>query len=270
MISKISKGLDIIREKGLTEFLLELKYYSEDRIRDIYWTIKKTQTLNITGNTANFYISDYSLAKKNIWRMESEYEEISELINEIQPDDVFYDIGANIGLYSVFASQVCSSTFSFEPYPPNYKQLQKNLSYNPGESEIYQLALSDSNGEIQFSAPEDTVGYGTGKIGEGSKTVKTVRGDLLISKEGLESPDIVKIDVEGAEALVIDGMSSAISDCRRIYCEIHIGDTEHTKIEHDQSSIGILTTLSEMGFEISVLNCRENEIQVVGKNRHTT
>jgi FkbM family methyltransferase len=70
------------------------------------------------------------------------------------------------------------------------------------------------------------VGYGTGRIGEGTKTVETVRGDSIISREGLESPDVVKIDVEGAEGLVIAGMSNSLSRCRRIYCEIHIGNKE--------------------------------------------
>jgi hypothetical protein len=140
------------------------------------------------------------------------------------------------------------------------------LSNTPANIQTYELALSDSEGEINFSATE--VGQGTGSIGSGNKTANTVRGDEIISQEELEQPDIVKIDVEGAEGLVINGMKEILADARRIYCEIHLPADHRTSIEsYGWTPMELLLELKSMGFKVYFLNERGPEIQIVAEKQ---
>jgi FkbM family methyltransferase len=186
-------------------------------------------------------------------------------LENIEEGDVFYDIGANVGLISHFAGQVCSNVVAFEPYPPNYDCLKETLSDTPADIQTYDLALSDSIGEVSFSAT-GSAGQETGSLGSGNEKVDTIRGDEIISREKLEQPDIIKIDVEGAEGLVIDGMKEALADARRIYCEIHLPVEHRTSIKsYGYSPMNLLNELESLGFKIHFLNERGPEIQVVAE-----
>lgn len=127
--------------------------------------------------------------------------------------------------------------------------------------------MADSEGKVDFSATGGT-GQGTGSIGSGNITVNKMRGDAIISQKELEQPDIVKIDVEGAEGLVIDGMQDALAGARRIYCEIHLPTDSSTSIEsYGWMPIDILTELESLGFSIHFLNNRGTEIQIIAKTQ---
>lgn len=79
---------------------------------------------------------------------------------------------------------------------------------------------------------------------------------------------MVKIDVEGAEGLVIDGMKDALADARRIYCEIHLPADHRTSIEsYGWTPTELLTELESLGFEIRFLNNRGAEIQVIAESK---
>lgn len=145
--------------------------------------------------------------------------------------------------------------------------MKKTLSDTPAEIQIYNLALADSNGEIDFSATEGA-GQGTGSIGTGDLSVDKIKGDDIISQDELKNPDIVKIDVEGAEGLVIDGMKDTLADARRIYCEIHLPADHRASIEsYGWTPMELLTELESLGFRIRFLNHREAEIQVIAESR---
>lgn len=238
------------------------------RIFNIYWDWKGgKQTFTINGVSAEFGASREEGGDANRGRINMEYDLIEDLLKNIEQDDVFYDVGANTGLISNFAGQICSKVVAFEPYPPNYDQLKRTLSDTPANIQTYKLALADSEGEVNFSATEGT-GQGTGSIGSGDISVNKVRGDAIISQKGLEQPDIVKIDVEGAEGLVIDGMKNALADARRIYCEIHLPADHRTSIEsYEWTAMELLKELDSLGFEIRFLNDRGPEIQVIAESQ---
>jgi len=234
---------------------------------DTYWDWKGgSQTFTVNGVSAEFGASRVKGGDSIRGQMNMEYKLLEDLLGSIKKDDVFYDIGANIGLISNFAGQICSNVIAFEPYPPNHNRLKNTLCNTPANIQTYELALSDSEGEINFSATE--VGQGTGSIGSGNETVNTIRGDEIVSREELEQPDIVKIDVEGAEGLVIDGMKEVLANTRRIYCEIHLPADHRTSIHsYGWTPVELLTELESMGFEIHFLNERGPEIQVVAENQ---
>lgn len=187
------------------------------------------QTLSVGDVHARFYARKRSARNNTRSRFSRENNSIKDVLTEIRNTDIFYDIGANTGLYSLFVEQKIDSggVIAFEPFPPNVRQFRKNAHLNEANIEIRQEAVSDKNGFLEFQWPdEELVGYGEASISLGggkSHTVKGISIDGLVEKGELPPPNVIKIDVEGAEPLVIEGMKDTlrINSCRAVYCEIH-------------------------------------------------
>jgi FkbM family methyltransferase len=274
-MSKFRTVIQIYENRGLQHLLYRvldsINVKLKERVNDIfniYWDYRGgKQTVTINGTFAEFSASSDEGGIANRSRINAEYDLIEDLLENIKQEDVFYDIGANTGLISNFAGQICSKVIAFEPYPPNYYQLNKTLSGLPADIQTYKLALADSEGEVDFSATGGT-GEGKGSIGSGEISVNKTRGDKIISQEGLEQPDVVKIDVEGAEGLVIDGMKDSLGAARRIYCEIHLPADHRASIEsYGWTPTKLLTELESLGFGIRFLNNRGPEIQIIAESQ---
>lgn len=148
---------------------------------------------------------------------------IEDLIEEVTDGDVFWDVGANIGLFSCFIGHAADvSLVAFEPYPPNVRKLRSNLDRNTlsDRATIVERALGAETGRTPLTVSNawDTM-HSLGDEGTETITVEVVRGDEIVTV--VDPPDVVKIDVEGAELDVLDGMETLLSSCRAIYCEVH-------------------------------------------------
>jgi FkbM family methyltransferase len=274
-MSDIDDAIQIYQERGMEELVIKSLDFANWRMKDftryissIFWNIKGGEQKFTINNISAVFEASGGIGKSTRWQISKEYEMIYDLIENLKNDDVFYDIGANTGLYTKFAAQVCSDIIAFEPHPPNYQYLQTHLDEDYYDNiEILQYALSDSDGEVKFGAPEDSLGHGTGSIGDGKQTVQAVKGDSIVNEKNLKHPDIVKIDVEGAEPLVIDGMKETLSNCRLVYCEIHLPDNSRNPSElYGYTPTETLLKLHNIGFEIEILNHRSGELHIVGKN----
>ena len=76
-----------------------------------------------------------------------EGEILEDLLDELGPDDVFFDIGANVGLYSLFVAQEADSVVAFEPHPENLDALEWNLDRNGVSATVVRGVLSDHAGK---------------------------------------------------------------------------------------------------------------------------
>ena len=141
---------------------------------------------------------------------------------------VFYDIGANIGAYSLVASKYCDQkikTYSFEPSFLNFYQLNRNILLNECEESIIPLclALSSENklGNFNFSdlntgSAAHAFGEAIGETGEKFKPEKIsqmqcFKLDDLIEICNFEKPNFMKIDVDGLEMEIIKGSEKILS-----------------------------------------------------------
>jgi FkbM family methyltransferase len=120
---------------------------------------------------------------------------------------VVFDIGANVGFYSLLSAVLVGEqgkVFAFEPLPRNVEYLRRHLSINNIHSvSVLQLALSDSTGTTAF---EEAASHGMGRLSkEGSLLVRTDTLDRLYESGTLPDPEVMKIDVEGAEMYVLSG-----------------------------------------------------------------
>lgn len=147
---------------------------------------------------------------------------IKEILDEIEKGDVFYDVGANIGLHTACISQIeeFGMIYCFEPQLLNFSKLEEYLENYEYEFDYscMNIALFDENKELQFDMVENKIGEGRGHIShEGDVTVKCKRLDSL----DIKRPDVMKIDVEGAEYRVLQGMGDIVDSCRAIFIEVH-------------------------------------------------
>ena len=136
---------------------------------------------------------------------ESDKQQLMNLL--VKPGMIAYDIGANAGFYTLALARLVGSggaVCAFEPLAENAANILEHLRLNRcSNATLYQVAVSDQNGLSAFHvAQSNSMGY---LEGGGKYWVPTVAIDALIETAKLPVPDIVKMDVEGAESKVLEG-----------------------------------------------------------------
>jgi len=141
------------------------------------------------------------------------------LIKNLQPDDVFYDVGANFGFYTYLASDLCKETHTFEPMPWLADVIKGNIRKNDTIT-VNAAALSDKNGTIDFYITDSTmVSTINASVAElysahthkAFKKIPVPTGTLDDYVATHAKPTFIKIDAEGAEEQIIRGGSSFFS-----------------------------------------------------------
>ncbi len=163
----------------------------------------------------------------------AEHAALDRLDELLEPGDVAYDVGANLGLYALRMAErvgVEGRVYCVEANPVCVSFLQANLLRNGvSNAEILPLALLDVRGAVRF-----TIHYGNANLGVAAPSgfyaqktgheiqVESVGLDDLVEEYSLRPPDLVKIDVEGAEAMVLQGMVRTLESRRpRLLLELH-------------------------------------------------
>lgn len=149
------------------------------------------------------------------------------ILDELVPGDVFFDIGACVGLISVHAAKKHVVVYSFEPDPYYRSRLVNNLLLNElGNVRVIEWAVSDKQGEtVLFTDGEG--GNSPSLANLGDRNVVNVITDTIdnaISKGDISLPNVVKIDIEGAEMLALSGMRGLLTSTdspRAVFLEIH-------------------------------------------------
>lgn len=147
----------------------------------------------------------------NIYSGLSDFEEMAFAIHFLRRDDVFVDIGANAGIYTILASgAVGARSISFEPAPATYGRLKANIALNNiGERvSAHNRALGASSGELLFSNSYDCMNRVVADGNScGAIKVAVSRMDDIVR----EPVTMIKLDVEGFEKPVLDGASQTLS-----------------------------------------------------------
>lgn len=136
----------------------------------------------------------------------------------IQPGAVCLDIGANFGYYSVLLSELCGEngkTIAVEANPKTAELLKFTSFANGHKFEVVPSAISNKKGEAVLTITEHQIGGATIQPNDMAPdrkqvTVPTLSVDELVRERHLPRVDIMKIDVEGVEPLVFEGMSETI------------------------------------------------------------
>ncbi|MDB9775838.1 FkbM family methyltransferase [Vicingaceae bacterium] len=154
----------------------------------------------MTGATGNIYFGLH------------EFNDMGFLLHFLNEEDVFFDVGANIGSYTVLSSKVCGAkSFSFEPSKITYERLSNNIFLNRIDTLVtpFNLGVSEKSETLNFSTGFDTVNHVTAKEMEYTEKIDTISLNEVCKTNNV-IPNLLKIDVEGFEFKVIAGASELL------------------------------------------------------------
>jgi FkbM family methyltransferase len=152
------------------------------------------------------------------------------LAERLRPGMIFYDLGANIGFYSLMAARILGANgqiFSFEPDSKAVERLRHNIARNGFQNvTIVEAGVWSESGTMNFVAADpSSPDHGTGRITrEGDAARGRVARCVALDDftQGAPPPDAIKCDVEGAEVEVFRGAKNLLKAFRPwIICEMH-------------------------------------------------
>jgi len=178
---------------------------------------------------------------------------LARFLQDIDGNETVWDVGACVGTYACFAAQILDEgeVVAFEPDPTNRHHLRVNLSRNasPGRWTILPAALFDRDTELQLQSSFVEAGGGHHFVDDNGETVVEGRTGTSVVERGFPSPDVVKIDVQGAELRVLSGMEQLFPQIETIYLEVHETKTGR----YDTDTEDIEAYLRDHGFTLESL-----------------
>jgi FkbM family methyltransferase len=172
------------------------------------------------------------------------------IVGELKSGDVFYDIGANAGFFSLLASKYVGPrgrVYAFEPLPDNINAISANFRINSIETcELVEAAVTNRNGTIEFykGADSSMASIFNNKDKTGSFSVSAITLDDFVQDH--RPPNMIKMDIEGAELLALQGGEKLLtqSERPRLLIELHGKETGNKVIQY----------LKSLGYTVLTLN----------------
>lgn len=190
------------------------------------------------------------------------------LQKEIQEGMTVIDIGANLGYYTVMLAHLVGPSgkvIAFEPDEQSGEILKKNIIANKFRNVSYvDKALSNRTGIVKLYVSTENRGdnriYDT-KEGRESIEVKMISLDDYLPED--VTVDLIKMDVQGAEALILQGMEKTIKRTRSLTIFTEFWPKAIT--ETGKSPEGFLQKLIDLGFSLYNINTKENKLEEIGE-----
>ena len=170
-----------------------------------------------------------------------EYQDSLFVLHYLKPGDVFYDIGANVGHFSLLTSKIIDvKTTAVEPIPNTYKRLLSNVELNKNTNiKALNIGLSDKPGELYFT----TGLYTTNRVSsKNDPSAIKVEVKTLNEISNGEPVSLMKIDVEGYEKFVLEGGDSVLKSDSLQAIIIELNESGKTFNVKDSEIIDLLNT----------------------------
>ncbi|MCE9534142.1 MAG: FkbM family methyltransferase [Planctomycetes bacterium] len=223
----------------------------------------------VTVDGSKFYLHSGDNYLTQLIVNEGEYEPTeTKLVRQILKDgDVFIDVGANIGWYSVHAAKLVGEkgqVIAFEPEPNNLGLLRKNVQVNGLKNVVVDdRGLSSAAGSFKLFLEKDNLGMHSLVMEHGGQKyidVQTIRFDDYWAGKG--DIKLVKIDTEGAEGMILEGMRETLKNHKNIELIVEFAPYRLKKSGYDADEL--LKGLYKIGFKASVIDEEQKRIVEMG------
>ena len=172
------------------------------------------------------------------------------LLDSIRGGDVVWDVGANVGVYTCRISEAVGPSgrvCAFEPNPRCFRLLEEEIARRRlSNVRALNVALGRSHGDVVMEFAEQPNGQTHRVVGqvrglESGRTmvVKCVSGDELVGSGEVGVPQVVKVDVEGYEVELLEGLKTTLrtEKLRAVFCEVHFGLLESRGLRYGPVAI---------------------------------
>lgn len=185
-----------------------------------------------------------------------EHEHFAQLYNELLNADVFCDVGGYHGFYSLISE--ASTNYCFEADSNNAQKIRENILLNPSKDvELIEKAVWCRDGSVNVVEGLE----GESHVGSKGKEIEAVTLDSFF--ENKRDPDVIKLDIEGAEGQVLEGVEKVLERSHpTLFIEFHF-DNRLEIFGHTYSEL--LSKLEDFNYSISVIENRDSEKLVVAK-----
>lgn len=180
-------------------------------------------------------------ASKAVYANPPDWPEMLVWQQRLAPGDLFIDVGANVGTYALWAGDLGAEVIALEPGPFAVERLRRNIALNDFSITVVEAAASDRSGTVRIDPGQDTIAH----IGAGLHKVQAVTLDAIIADRVVAG---VKIDVEGAERIVLEGARGALRE-QRIRCLQLEWNSASVEYYNEQRSL-VADILAEFGYRL--------------------
>lgn len=180
---------------------------------ELYWQSRPTRRVT-ARDTYIYFDASTPIADHRARTLLSKEPSTIRWLDRMNSKDVLYDVGANVGVYGIYASRLNGTlTYAFEPDGRNFGLLCRNIALNELSEKLFPFCLAISNRtgpDILHARPGDG-----GESGHGLKTasevayyqgIMSMRLDDFAASESIQPPTMLKIDIDGLEPLVVEGL----------------------------------------------------------------
>lgn len=142
--------------------------------------------------------------------------EMAAWLQDVRAEDVLYDVGANVGAYSLIAASQGAQVYAFEPVAVNYLAANRNVLINGLGQKVTVLpfALGEGRGLLRFESEAEGQSGTNARVGPLGQWAPTLTMDSVVTAFVLEPPTLLKVDVEGMELRVLEGAKALLPGVR--------------------------------------------------------
>lgn len=204
-----------------------------DHLRYLRYSVfgKGWRTVEFDGQPVTFRCSTLMETRRVNVALRREQRVVAMLRELSPPGTVMYDVGANVGTHTLALADAVGTdgtVIAFEPHSKTFEALEKNVARNGfGNVKMENRALGSETGSATLHIEQDNPGVGSHSLLRRTDTLATtetiglIRGDEYATRTDL-SPDLIKVDVEGAELSVLKGLEQTLRNTRpRLVVEVH-------------------------------------------------
>ena len=224
-------------------YILPLVYFKIFRKKYYILKLKNGKKIKLRNNSTDIHTFT------NIWIIE-EYLQI-----ENEKNRIIIDIGAHIGLFSIYALKFNpKEIIAFEPIKENYDLLKENILLNKIENiKCHNIAISDKISDVEIYVNEDFAAHSLIKKEGQPRKVKSISLKNIFDENKISECDILKLDCEGSEYLIFEALpDNYYNKIKKIIMEYHIFDSDYKHLEK------LKNNLEKMNFILKINPTNKN------------
>lgn len=240
LVSKLLHKLEAISVaiRILRNWNVYLLLYFRILKNDPVLLLKNNLKIKLRTNSTDIY------AFTNIWI----WEEYKNKILSIGKNDIIIDIGAHIGLFSLYASQFCTDgkIYSFEPIKSNFDLLSFNINLNKIKNiKSFRKAVSDESGILRLYLSSDNAAHSIFLKGEMYEDVESTTLIEIMDSNEIEICNLLKLDCEGSEYTILNSLpESYFQRIQNIVMEYHLANERPELIKN------LMNKLSSLNYQL--------------------